>query len=443
MRLRDAEGLLDGVDPLLHSLPIHRLKPHRLAANGVEGKDKVALGGARGDGADGLHLLEGEGLAVRLVALTLANDEVPALEHQEAVLPRLTIDAAELADNALEANVLIDGADVLGAGAAALGGAALDLNNVLGELVLGVLGDASVLLDSLEEHAEALLDVGHLEDVSDGGALVGVDDEDELDNVAELLAILLGQRGELAVEDLRHEALHVGRGEGALEGEDFVQEDAEGPHVSLLVVALVVPELGGEVVGGAAEGVGNDAGDGVVVLVAEAEVAELDEAGRGEEDVRALDIAVEHFVAVDVVEGEADLQEEEEGLVLLEVAEVIGGAGLDLAVEIARVGELHNNQQLVILLVVLDVADNVGVLAVGQALDLRVGVLLIAGAHLAQVHHLRDEDVAIGDALGEPRLTIRAGADELTLKVEAVGGDALLPEDGAELLGSSRHNVCV
>jgi hypothetical protein len=89
---------------------------------------------------------------------------------------------------------------------------------------------------------------------------------------------------------------------------------------------------------------------------------------------------------------------------------------------------------LVVLLVILNVLDDVGVVAVGKALDLAVRVLLIAGGHLAKVHCLGDEDGTIRNTFGQPGLAVGASPDELSLVVFALGRLALLAKNLLELL---------
>lgn len=113
--------------------------------------------------------------------------------------------------------------------------------------------------------------------------------------------------------------------EGRVPRQELVDEDAQGPPVDGGGVALVVDDLGGQVLGGSAEGVGLDRG-GVAVAEAlgEAKVDELDVPVRVEEEVLGLHVAVGDaaLLLVQVLEDEHDLGRVEARDFLVEAPEL-------------------------------------------------------------------------------------------------------------------------
>lgn len=106
------------------------------------------------------------------------------------------------------------------------------------------------------------------------------------------------------VEDTGWGGVAVGEVLAGVEGEladgEFHDGEAETPHVGLDGVLLALDALGRHVRGCADEGVG----DGVDELARDAEIAQLDEAARVDEDVGRLDVAV-HDVVLDVEVGQS------------------------------------------------------------------------------------------------------------------------------------------
>ena len=80
--------------------------------------------------------------------------------------------------------------------------------------------------------------------------------------------------------------------------EQLAHEDAERPEIDGAVVTSVEDDLGGDVLGGAAEGPRLGA---LVDALAEAEVDHLDVAARVEEQVLRFEVAVNDAAAVQVV----------------------------------------------------------------------------------------------------------------------------------------------
>jgi len=114
----------------------------------------------------------------------------------------------------------------------------------------------------LEVALDPGLDERALEEVGDGGASIGVADEDLADEGGEGLGEGGGDPIEAAGDDAFGELVEGAGVEGRAEGAHFVEEDAEGPDVGLEGVGLVLDDLGREVVGGADDSFGVGAGVG-------------------------------------------------------------------------------------------------------------------------------------------------------------------------------------
>lgn len=166
------------------------------------------------------------------------------------------------------------------------------------------------------------------------------------------------------LDDGAADAPDIGDGLGAHELDDFwghVERGTDGVFArGLLGVAISDLELFGD-----------------------AEIGQLDNAQGGDEDVAALDVAMDDTFAVEVdqaVEDAADVglaQAFGEGAVLLE--QVGQGAGLH---------ELHDDVELAVDDVVVDVAHDVGVVERAQQRHFHVERALDFGRHLADVELL-------------------------------------------------------
>eukprot|EP00760_Papus_ankaliazontas_P000138 PhM_4_TR10024/c4_g1_i3/m.94873 len=271
------------------------------------------------------------------------------------------------------------------------------------------------------------------EDVLQRRAALGVQREHGVAQTRELGAALwvhVDHGAALATQRRRLDLLYRGALERVLQREQLVQHDAHGEDVRLLPVGLVRADLRREVVRRAAEGAAGGARDGHVVLPREAEVAQLQQAGGHHEDVLRLDVAVHHVGAVDVVDGEAQLREDGQSVVLAEVLLHLRlrsvqwrgrrrrrlwrrlqlAPGTHLAAKVAARRVFHQQQDRALVLVVGDVADDVGVVAVREALDLVHGEAALVLAHELHVEHLGD--VLLVALRHDPHLLV-LGAEEL------------------------------
>eukprot|EP00760_Papus_ankaliazontas_P000132 PhM_4_TR10024/c4_g1_i12/m.94885 len=251
------------------------------------------------------------------------------------------------------------------------------------------------------------------EDVLQRRAALGVQREHgvaQLRDVVAGLGVDVQNGAELPRHDVVHDLGDVLPFERALQREQLVQHDAHREEVRLLPVGLVRADLRREVVRRAAEGAAGGARDGHVVLPREAEVAQLQHPCGRDEDVLRFDVAVHHALVVDVVHGEAQLCEHDEGLVALEEG-AVAGTGVHLETEVPSGGKLHQQQDRALVLVVGDVADDVGVVAVREALDLVHGEAALVLAHELHVEHLGD--VLLVALRHDPHLLAGAGRELL------------------------------
>ncbi len=118
------------------------------------------------------------------------------------------------------------------------------------------------------------------------------------------LGHLGGEAHRLHQDELEH-GLVVVVVEGEAAGHHLVHDDADAPPVDGAPVVHVLQHLRGQVLRGAAEGLGGAAE--VDVLLAQAEVGDLDVAVLVQEEVLQLEVAVDDAKLVQVVDGADDL----------------------------------------------------------------------------------------------------------------------------------------
>lgn len=78
----------------------------------------------------------------------------------------------------------------------------------------------------------------------------------------------------------------------------------------------------------------------------DAEISELDHEARGDEDVLSLDVAVEDVAAVDVVDREAELEEDEEDELLVQL---LAALRRDQGEQVPAHTEFHHNVHIIAL----------------------------------------------------------------------------------------------
>ncbi len=248
----------------------------------------------------------------------LLGDGRPSFLDGRYLLFLFVLAVGDLLHDVLYFGVLLDGLGLVERGsdvAAGLGPVLLLFGQfVLQPLQIQVLGQS----DGLDELIEVVLlelqiKTAHLlshhlevEQLADGGPLLGVGDEHLLDDVVQLVGVAAGDllddaSGDLAVQVLQRAAL-----EGRVERGHLVDDAAEGEDVALVAVDLVVPDFGGEVVGRA------DLRLGEVVFghLGHVEVSQLDGLEvAGEEEVGRLDVAVDDLHLVQTLEADQTLAE--------------------------------------------------------------------------------------------------------------------------------------
>eukprot|EP00658_Telonema_sp_P-2_P043643 TRINITY_DN31557_c0_g1_i1.p1 TRINITY_DN31557_c0_g1~~TRINITY_DN31557_c0_g1_i1.p1 ORF type:complete len:127 (+),score=26.41 TRINITY_DN31557_c0_g1_i1:106-486(+) len=107
-------------------------------------------------------------------------------------------------------------------------------------------------------------------------------------------------------------------------------------------------------------------------------VCNLDKAGCGEEDVGGFEIAVKHAVAVHVIHRHQHLDEEQHHLRLREIVSSCV-SDLDVVPEVARISKFHHNHEFSFANLRIDIFNNIGVVGVFEAMDLRLSVSQLLG----------------------------------------------------------------
>jgi len=123
------------------------------------------------------------------------------------------------------------------------------------------------------------------------GAVLRLHDEASFEHVSQVSRVVAWDGVVFACDDLRVEALHGCGAEGRQERDHFVEDAAQRPDVRLVVVGLIFPHFWRAVVGRARLG----AQQALLGHFAHIEVAELDDASLGQEEIGALDVPVTNF----------------------------------------------------------------------------------------------------------------------------------------------------
>mmetsp|Transcript_22262 Transcript_22262/g.56637 ORF Transcript_22262/g.56637 Transcript_22262/m.56637 type:complete len:323 (-) Transcript_22262:231-1199(-) len=177
--------------------------------------------------------------------------------------------------------------------------------------------------------------------------------------------------------------------EGVAQRHQLVQQAAQAPHVGREVVGRAADALGRHVVRRAHRGHRLQRARGEVAR--QPQVAQLEGAVSRHKDVAGLEVAVHHAPVVHVLHGVADLREEGPHLAGLEAAARRRALPQQVA-QVARLGPLQDDDQLVVLDERVVALDDVGVLQALQDLDLlqavhaRLGVHHVKDGHLLHCH---------------------------------------------------------
>eukprot|EP00760_Papus_ankaliazontas_P023561 PhM_4_TR2067/c4_g1_i1/m.99921 len=159
---------------------------------------------------------------------------------------------------------------------------------------------------------EVRLRPGVRDDLLERVALLGVDDEHLADQVPHGLREVLGH-AVVATLDLVEEMVHVGVVEGQVTRKHDKENHTAAPHISHeAIVALLLEDLGGDVVGCAADGLEQRAvALGTAALeVGESEITDLEVVIAVKQEVLGLEVAVGDALLVAVVRAEHELLEE-------------------------------------------------------------------------------------------------------------------------------------
>ena len=145
---------------------------------------------------------------------------------------------------------------------------------------------------------------GESQDLAECRALRRVLGEHVVHQLAQVLGIVVGDRRMLLLHDLVHKAEQVRPSPRLLQRAHLVQDAAQGPHVALVVVWLVLADLGRHVVWGADNG--TRCRHCPFHQLANPEVSQLD-VPLIEEHVLGLEVAVQDPLRVHVVERHREL----------------------------------------------------------------------------------------------------------------------------------------
>lgn len=139
------------------------------------------------------------------------------------------------------------------------------------------------------------------------------------------------------------------------ESAQLIEDAAQRPDITLVVVGLLLAELRGQIVRGADDGVREVCG--LVEELGHTQVSDFDLVLSSEEHVYGLDVSVEYFVRVQVLNSEAHLKEELPNTLL---CEGLSHLLLEVETEVAILAELHDNVDVRLLGEAVVVLDYVG-----------------------------------------------------------------------------------
>jgi hypothetical protein len=217
---------------------------------------------------------------------------------------------------------------------------------------------------------------------------------------------------------LRHDAVDQAQEvvglEGVLQGSELIQQAAQTPHVTLFVVArgFARHDLRGQEVRRAHDRLRGV--DRVLQHPRHAEVAEAAHVHTAEKHVLARHVPVQYLAPVHVREGEGELREPVQDLLLREEAARLA-RGLDLLREIPVAAVLHHDVQVAVLDERVVVPHDARVHQALQEHNLLLRLAALVVRHVRQRHALHDKQVALlvirvsADGLGQPEVSDQDG----------------------------------
>lgn len=189
----------------------------------------------------------------------------------------------------------------------------------------------------------------------------------------------------LSSHQLAQQGPAVLRLKGIAQSEHFVKDAAQTPHVRLLVVPAIFPNLRRHDEGRAYFGLGEV--EGLAHELGDAEVADLHLVAGSDEDVVGLEVAVQDLLLVDVLEAQRQLDEPLEHLRLPQRTP-LRAPPLQVLLQVAPLSVLHNDADRLALHKRLQVSHHVAVVHLLHQLYLLQDLLLCLPAAIFQTDAL-------------------------------------------------------
>ena len=267
----------------------------------------------------------------------------------------------------------------------------------------------------VQEGAYSCLNVGHAQDLIYVWSGLGVFLQECRHQFPTSRRQVQGHWFEDSTNDLQHQPVEIFGVEWALERAHFVENHTKAPDVTFVVVRLAFANFWREVV--------RRANRGACVLVGvlqnprNSKIAQLDQLfAPRQEDVLGLEVTVQDFAIVQVLERETYLDEPIGDAVL---RKQLAALRLETPGQVAAVSVRHDDTQLSLFFEAFAVLDDVGVAqrAENRALLARSCPLLLIAAR--NVHHLDHKLLVTFVASGKKRLSKGTLAEELAPAVVA------------------------
>ena len=216
-----------------------------------------------------------------------------------------------------------------------------------------------------------------------GRSFLGVYFEQRGDDSGEIVGVHCRNALEHAGADLFVEALKVSGNKGRSQCGHLVANASQGPHIAFWAVGLVFPYLRTGVVRSACLGLRH------VLLehLGDVEVAQLVDVVGSDEDVRALEVAVQDLPLVQRLEAEGHMHQGSPYFLLFVLAACLG-VRLDSLENVAPLREFHDHTERSRVLIVegLLVADDVVIVVGGEDANLVECVIALLLLHCPDLH---------------------------------------------------------